>query len=449
MVEENRVLTGPWKDRLDRLMNIIEIISKKRDGAPLNGNEIRYVTDGFVAGEITDYQMSALLMAVVLNGMTGKETVAMTRVMMESGTVFDIGRSGGPLIDKHSTGGVGDKISLILLPVAVECGLRVPMISGRGLGFTGGTLDKLESIPGLMTDLGPRRLEKMVTELGGCFSAQTDDIVPADRKIYALRNATATVRSIPLITASILSKKFAEGISGVVIDVKCGRGAFMQRIEEARMLAGSLEMVGREMGVGVRTVITSMEQPLGSAAGNALEVIEAIRALQGEGSGDCLELTGRLVAEMLLLGGLVETLEDGEGRSADAIASGRALERFLRIVAAQGGELDMSDEHLGLPIAPVKRDGPAQRSGNLAMIDPRTMGELIRELGGGRLRTDDEIDHAVGFRIHKKKGDPVLEGEAIFEVHARNDLDAERAARRMLDAVSIIDMPVSNPQLFL
>ncbi|MCK4351701.1 MAG: thymidine phosphorylase [Candidatus Krumholzibacteria bacterium] len=430
-------------------MNIIEIISKKRDGAPLNEDEIRYVTDGFVAGEIADYQMSALLMAVVLNGMTGKETVAMTRAMMESGTVFDIGPGGGPLIDKHSTGGVGDKISLILLPVAVECGLRVPMISGRGLGFTGGTLDKLESIPGLVTDLEPRRFEELVIELGGCFGAQTDDIVPADRKIYALRDATATVQSIPLITASILSKKFAEGIGGVVIDVKCGNGAFMQRAEDARMLSESLEMVGQEMGIGVRTVITSMEQPLGNAAGNAIEVIEAVSALHGEGPEDCAELVNRLVAEMLLLGGLVETLEDGRGRSADAIASGRALERFHRIVEAQGGELDLSDANLGLPIAPVTRPGPAPRSGNLAMMDPRTMGEVIRELGGGRLRTDDEIDPAVGFHIYKKKGDPVLEGEAIFDVHARNDVDAERAVRRMLGAISIIDEPVSSPQLFL
>lgn len=430
-------------------MNAIEIISKKRDGAPLSGKEIRYVTDGFVAGKIADYQMSALLMAVVLNGMTGRETVALTRAMMESGKTLDIGPSGGPLVDKHSTGGVGDKISLILLPVAVECGLRVPMISGRGLGFTGGTLDKLESIPGLETDLEPKRFTELVEELGGCFGAQTDDIVPADRKIYALRDATATVRSIPLITASILSKKFAEGISGVVIDVKCGSGAFMQRAEDARELAESLEMVGREMGVGVRTVITSMEQPLGNAAGNAIEVIEAVRVLKGQGPQDCRELTERLVSEMLLIGGLVETLDEGMERSAEAIDTGRAFERFMRIVEAQGGELDPDDERLGLPCAPVTRAGPAPRSGNLAVIDPRTMGEVIRELGGGRLGTDDAIDPAVGFRIHKKKGDPVLEGEAIFEVHAPNDVAAERAVRRMLGGISIIDEPISSPSLFL
>jgi pyrimidine-nucleoside phosphorylase len=430
-------------------MDIIEILTRKRDGAPLAENEIRAVISGFVEGRMTDYQMSAFLMATVLNGMTGAETAAMTRAMIESGSVLDFGPIGGPLVDKHSTGGVGDKISLALLPVAVECGLRVPMISGRGLGFTGGTLDKLESIPGLRTDLSPRRMKELVAELGGCFGAQTEDIVPADRKIYALRDATATVESVPLITASILSKKFAEGIRGVVIDVKCGRGAFMQRLEEARLLARSLEAVGEDMGVGVRTVITSMDQPLGNAAGNALEIIEAVRLLEGEGPSDCMELVNRLVAEMLLLGGLVQTLEEGTERSADAVASGRPIDRFVRIVEAQGGRLDMRAPHLGLPRAPVTRSGLAPKSGNIAVMDPRTMGETIRGLGGGRLRIDDGIDPSVGFLIHRKKGDPVRRGDRLFEVHARSDVDAERAVRRMLGGVSIIDGPVAHPGLFL
>jgi pyrimidine-nucleoside phosphorylase len=434
---------------MDDAMSVIEIISKKRDGAPLSEKEIRYFIDGFVAGDIADYQMSAFLMAVVLNGMTGVETVAMTRAMMESGILLEFAPSDGPLIDKHSTGGVGDKISLMLLPIAIECGLRVPMISGRGLGFTGGTLDKLESIPGLKTDLAPDRFAELVEMLGGCFGAQTEEIVPADRKIYALRDATATVRSVPLITASILSKKFAEGISGVVIDVKCGRGAFMQKADEARDLAESLEMVGREMGRGIRTVITSMEQPLGHSAGNALEVIEAVSVLSGKGPGDCTELTHRLVAEMLLLGGLVQTQEEGMERSAEAIASGRALDRFARIVEAQGGELDLGGEDLGLPAAPVIKAGLAPRSGHVAMIDARLMGELIRGLGGGRFEVGDEIDPTVGFRLHKKKGDKASRGDKLFEVHARNDIDAERAARKMLEGISIIDDPVSSPQLFL
>jgi pyrimidine-nucleoside phosphorylase len=430
-------------------MSMIEIISKKRDGAPLSEKEIRYLIDGFVAGDIAEYQMSAFLMAVVLNGMTGIETVALTRAMMESGTLLEFAPSDKPLIDKHSTGGVGDKISLMLLPIAVECGLRVPMISGRGLGFTGGTLDKLESIPGLETDLAPHRFGELVEELGGCFGAQTEEIVPADRKIYALRNATATVRSVPLITASILSKKFAEGISGVVIDVKCGRGAFMQQAGEARELAESLEMVGREMGKGVKTVLTSMEQPLGYSAGNTLEVIEAVSVLRGDGPADCEEITHRLVAEMLLLGGLSQTMREGMERSGEAIVSGRALDRFARIIEAQGGELDLGDESLGLPAAPVIKAGLAPRSGHMAMIDARLMGELVRGLGGGRLEVDDEIDPTVGFRLHKKKGDEVIKGDTLFEVFARNDIDAGRAALKMLEGISIIDDPVSSPRLFL
>lgn len=430
-------------------MRIQDLIAKKRDGEPLAAGEIDYVVEEYVRGGIADSQMAALLMAVVIRGMTMRETVELTRAMTGSGRVFDFSGLPGPAVDKHSTGGVGDKISLVLLPVAVSCGLHVPMISGRALGFTGGTLDKLESIPGFRTDLSPDRFEQLVRELGGCFSAQTDEIVPADRKIYALRDATATVESVPLITASILSKKIAEGALGVVMDVKCGRGAFMQNLEQARGLADSLEAAGREIGFGVRTILTSMEETLGAAAGNSLEVLEAVGVLRGEGPRDITDLTCRLVAEMLVLGGLEERVEDGIGRAEETISSGHALERFMRIVEAQGGRLDLDDDSLGLERAPVRRIVPSPRSGFVARIDPRTVGDAIREMGGGRRDPGDEIDRRVGFIMLRKKGERAGRGEAIFEVHARNDVAAERAARRVLDTLELSDTPVTPVDIFL
>jgi len=430
-------------------MRIHDLIAKKRDGEPLAADEIDYVVEEYVNGGIADSQMAALLMAVVIRGMTLKETVELTRAMAGSGRVFDFSGLPGPAVDKHSTGGVGDKISLVLLPVAVSCGLHVPMISGRALGFTGGTLDKLESIPGFRTDLSPDRFERLVRELGGCFSAQTEEIVPADRKIYALRDATATVESVPLITASILSKKIAEGARGVVMDVKCGRGAFMQSLEEARGLADSLEAAGREIGFGVRTILTSMEETLGAAAGNSLEVVEAVGVLRGEGPRVIADLTCRLVAEMLMLGGLEERVEDGIRRAEEAISSGRALERFMRIVEAQGGRLDLDDDSLGLERAPVRRIVPSPRSGFVARIDPRAVGDAIRGMGGGRRDQGDEIDGRVGFIMLRKKGERVGRGEAIFEVHARNDIAAERAAHRVLDTLELSDTPVTPVDIFL
>jgi len=430
-------------------VKIHDLIAKKRDGEPLAAAEIDYAVEEYVKGGIADSQMAALLMAVVIRGMTLRETVALTRAMTESGRLFDFSGLPGPAVDKHSTGGVGDKISLVLLPAAVSCGLHVPMISGRALGFTGGTLDKLESIPGFMTDLSPDRFERLVGELGGCFSAQTEEIVPADRKIYALRDATATVESVPLITASILSKKIAEGARGVVMDVKCGRGAFMQSLEQARGLAEALEAVGREIGFGVRTILTSMEETLGAAVGNALEVEEAVSVLRGEGPRDIAALTHRLVAEMLVLGGLEEGIEEGIRRAEETISSGRALERFMRIVEAQGGCLDLDDDALGLERAPVRRIVPSPRSGYVAGIDPRHVGDAIREMGGGRLDPGDAIDRRVGFVMLRKKGDRTERGEGIFEVHAPNDVAAERAARRVLDTLELSDTPVAPVDIFL
>ncbi|MCK4236801.1 MAG: thymidine phosphorylase, partial [Candidatus Krumholzibacteria bacterium] len=428
--------------------NIYNLICRKRDGSSLGGDEIRFLVGGFLDGEISDRQMAAFLMAVAIRGMTLEETVHFTREMMESGMVFHFEDLPGPVVDKHSTGGVGDKVSLILVPLAVECGLYVPMISGRALGFTGGTLDKLESIPGMRTDLSPERFERQVRELGACFSAQTGEIVPADRKIYELRDETATVKSVPLIVSSILSKKLAEGISGVVIDVKCGGGAFMREPQDAAELASSLESVGQEMGVRVKTVVSAMDEPLGMAVGNALEVNEAIDVLQGNGPPDCVELTHRLVAEMLVLGGIVKGIDEGRARSCEVLESGRALERFMKVICAQGGRLDLGSGGYGLPKAPVKSYLQAASDGYVSGIDSRIVGETVSGMGGGRTRAGQEIDPCVGVVFLKRKGERVKAGEAICEIHSSSESGAEKAAHRLVDTVVISEEPPRPSPLF-
>jgi pyrimidine-nucleoside phosphorylase len=430
-------------------MNAYDCIRKKRSGLSLDEAELRSLVGAYLAGDVRDYQMAAFLMATAINGMTAAETVALTRVMMESGRVFDFGDAGGPVIDKHSTGGVGDKISIPLVPIAAECGLRVPMISGRSLGATGGTLDKLESIPGMRTDIEPDRFVRQVAELGACFGAQTAEIVPVDRMLYALRDATATVESVPLIVSSILSKKFAEGLDGVVIDVKCGGGAFMRTLSEARELAAALEAAGGAMGVPVRTVITAMDEPLGFAVGNALEAVEGIRILEGEGPPDVTELTFRLVAEMLLLAGLVPGVREGESLARSAVESGRAFERFGRIVSAQGGRLDPRAAGYGIPRAKVVSSFAAVSSGFLARIDARAVGEAVREMGGGRFRTEDGIDPSVGVVFHGKCGDEIAGGGALFEIHAPDEEAARIAARRIEGAIAISREPVRRAPLYL
>jgi pyrimidine-nucleoside phosphorylase len=427
-------------------MRVYDIIRKKRDGLSLDHDEIRFLIQAYLDGDVTDGQMAAFLMAVVIRGMSLEETASLTRVMIESGGIL---RFEGPVIDKHSTGGVGDKISLVLLPVAVECGLRVPMISGRALGFTGGTLDKLESIPGMRTDLSLDDCRRQVRELGGCFAAQTDELVPADRRLYALRDETATVESLPLIVSSILSKKFAEGISGVVIDVKCGRGAFMRNVDEAHRLSSLLEGVGSIIGTPVKTVMTAMDDPLGWTVGNAREVEEAILTLQGHGPRDCEDLTVRLVAEMLVLGGCVRDVEAGAGYARDALTSGRACERFERIIAAQGGRLDMGSNGFGLPFAPINHPVISVSSGFIAGIDARTVGEALGRIGGGRRRAGDEIDPAAGFVFRKKRGDAISAGDVICDIHAPNEGVAEWAGEALQHAIEISAGPVDPLTVFI
>ena len=430
-------------------MNAYEIIRRKREGAAIGEADIRFLVGGYLRGDVSDYQMAAFLMATAIRGMTLRETVDLTKVMMESGRVFAFHDCGGPVIDKHSTGGVGDKISIPLVPIAVECGLRVPMISGRSLGATGGTLDKLESIPGMRTDLEPDRFVRQVIELGGCFGAQTETIVPADRSLYALRDATATVESVPLIVSSILSKKFAEGISGVVIDVKCGAGAFMRTRAAAGELASALEEAGGAMGVPVKTVVTAMDEPLGIAVGNALEVEEAIRILEGRGPFDTTALTLRLTAEMLLMAGLVSDIGDGETLARRAVSSGRALERFERIVSAQGGRLASESAAYGLPRAKTVRPFAVPSGGFVSRIDARIVGEVVRGLGGGRFRKDETIDPSAGIVLLKKRGDEAAPGEPLLEIHAASDEAARAAAHRLEEAVGISAGPVPRAPLFL
>ena len=430
-------------------VNAYDVIRKKRDGGRLDEDEIRGFVAGALAGEVPDYQVAAFLMAVMLRGMTSGETAALTRVMLASGRALRVDDCPGPLVDKHSTGGVGDKISIPLLPVAASCGLFVPMISGRSLGHTGGTLDKLESIPGFATALDEESIGRLVRAHGGCFAGQTADLVPADRMLYALRDATATVESVPLIVSSILSKKLAEGISGVVIDVKCGRGAFMETLADARGLAGALEAAGAAMGVLVKTLVTSMDEPLGAAVGNALEIEESIRALEGRGPADVVSLTVRLAAEMLVAGALAPSVAEGEDLARRAIDSGRALERFERIVAAQGGRIDLSAPRFGLPAAPVARIVPAAGSGYLSRLDARIVGETVRELGGGRLRREDAVDPSAGIVCLKKTGDAVSAGEPLFEIHAATAAAAEAAARRLERATGFSGEPVMRPRLII
>jgi pyrimidine-nucleoside phosphorylase len=433
----------------EALVSAYDVIRKKRDGGVLDEDEMRAFVAGCLSGEVPDYQASAFLMAVVLRGMTPGETVALTRIMLESGRTLRFDALPGPLLDKHSTGGVGDKVSIPLLPIAASCGLFVPMISGRSLGHTGGTLDKLESIPGMTTALGEEAISRQVRSHGGCFAAQTADLVPADRMFYALRDAVAAVESVPLIVSSILSKKLAEGIAGVVIDVKCGRGAFMETIGGARELAGALEAAGEAMGVPVKTLVTAMDEPLGAAVGNAIEIEESIRVLEGRGPADVASLTVRLAAEMFVLGGLAPSVADGEAIARRAIDSGRALERFERIVAAQGGRLDPGAPRFGLPAAPVTRIVPAAERGYLSRLDARAVGEAVRGLGGGRLRREDAVDPAVGIVCRKKTGDAVAPGDPLFEIHAASAEGADAAARRLARATGVSAEPVPRARVVL
>jgi pyrimidine-nucleoside phosphorylase len=430
-------------------MDTPELIRKKRDGLALTKAEIIDFIERYVRGEIPDYQASALLMAIYFRGMDRRETADLTEAMLHSGRVLDFSALPTAKVDKHSTGGVGDKTSLIIAPAAAACGVLVPMISGRGLGHTGGTLDKLEAIPGFSPRLSCPEFHRVLEVCGLAFGAATEEFAPADRKLYALRDVTATVESIPLITASIMSKKLAEGIDGLVLDVKTGTGSFMPKLENARALATSLVNTGAAHGKRVHALITDMTQPLGNAVGNALEVIESVETLKGRGPSDLVELCRELTAHMLLLGNVTDSMDEARSRYDSAIASGHALERFSRVVAEQGGNPRALEDYAILPQAPDEDSVVAPEDGYIAGLDARAMGVASMVLGAGRDRSDSTIDPAVGLVFEKKVGDAVRAGERVCAVYSNDHSRLPRVLDMIRGAIAISPEPVSPSPLVL
>ena len=418
-------------------MRPYEIIKKKRDGGVLAADEIRSLIDGYTAGVIPDYQMAAFCMAVFYRGMDDRESTALTHAMLRSGEVLDLSAIAGVKVDKHSTGGVGDKVSLALAPLVAAAGVPVPMISGRGLGHTGGTLDKLESIPGFRVDLPVERFIELVRTIGCGLIGQTREIAPADRKLYALRDVTATVESVPLIASSIMSKKLAEGIDALVLDVKVGRGAFMKTRRDARVLARALCRIGKRSGKKVVALLTAMDQPLGLAVGNALEAAEAFEVLRGGGPADLVEVTMELGAHMLVLGRRARSLPAARARLTDIVRSGAALAKMREIVEAQGGDPAAVDDRARLPMAPEHTAVRAVRAGWVESIDAEEIGLAAMGLGAGRDRADATIDPAVGVMLACKVGDRVARGEALATVHHRGGPAAALAVERVMGAYGL------------
>ncbi|MEO0137369.1 MAG: thymidine phosphorylase [candidate division WOR-3 bacterium] len=401
--------------------NFLDILIKKRNGEKLDASEIESLINDYTAGLIPDYQFAAFLMAVYFQGMDFEETTFLTKAMLQSGSILDLSDIKLPKIDKHSTGGVGDKISLILTPLVASCGICIPMISGRSLGHTGGTLDKLEAIPKFRTDLSLTEFKKQLKTINAGFIGQTQEIAPADRLIYSLRDVTATVESIPLITASIMSKKLAENLDGLVLDVKFGNGAFMKDYKKAKQLAHYLVQTGKKFGVKTIAVLTDMNDPLGAYVGNALEVMEAIECLKGKGPPDLMELTFTLALLMLKLA----EAKGGTRLLKEKIVRGEALRKFKEIIIAQGGDAQVIEDYGRLPIAQKRRLFHAQKSGYIQRIDTQKLGILATKLGAGRLKKEDQIDPGCGFRIYKKTGARVDKGEPLVEIFSDDKQKAE------------------------
>ncbi len=418
-------------------MRAVDIILSKRDGRTLAREEIRFFVDGVTAGSLPDYQASALLMAILLRGMTAEETSWLTDAMVHSGVRVDLGDIPGAKVDKHSTGGVGDKTSLILAPLAAACGLIVPMMSGRGLGHTGGTLDKLEAIPGFRVGLSLDEMKTALRTVGCAMIGQTAQIAPADKKLYALRDVTGTVESIPLISASIMSKKIAEGIDALVLDVKTGSGAFMKTERASRRLAESLVSIGNASGVLTEAVITDMDVPLGRAVGNALEVIECVEVLKGRGPKDLTDVSVDLTARMLVLGRAVADRAAAETKVRDAIASGAGLERFRRIIEHQGGDPRVVDDYGRMPSAPGRHVIPAPRGGFVTYVDAEIVGRASVALGAGRDTVDAAVDAGVGIMLAATEGDPIRAGDPIFELHYRDRARLPQAIEMLSRATAI------------
>jgi pyrimidine-nucleoside phosphorylase/thymidine phosphorylase len=430
-------------------MRAVDIIRKKRDGEALTPGEIAAMVSGAATGEVADYQWAALLMAILWRGMNAQETAALTDAMIRSGQIIDLSRVAGRKVDKHSTGGVGDKTSLILAPIAAAAGVPVPMVSGRGLGHTGGTLDKLESIPGFKVDLDLDQYQAVLARCGLVMIGQTREIAPADGFLYALRDATATVESIPLIAASIMSKKLAEGIDGLVLDVKTGGGAFMQREDDSRALAATMCSIGAGLGKDMVALITRMDQPLGRAVGNAIEVAECIECLNGGGPADLMSLSIELAAEMVLLAGLSTGIEGARSLCRETIAHGSALERFRTLVQAQGGDPRAIDDPKRLPAARRKIELKSTTGGYVRALEARPIGHATMLLGAGRARMDSRIDPAVGVLLHKKVGAQVELDEPLCTLLVNDESRLDEAVALFRGAFRIGGEPIVAPSLFV
>jgi pyrimidine-nucleoside phosphorylase len=420
-------------------MRAVDIIRRKRDGEELSREEIEAFAQAAADGSWPDYQLSALLMAIFLNGMSASESAFLTGAMATSGTRYRWDDVPGPKVDKHSTGGVGDKTSLILAPLAAACGVIVPMMSGRGLGHTGGTLDKLEAIPGFRVDLEEHELRRALKKVGVGMIGQTPKVAPADRRLYSLRDVTGTVESIPLITASILSKKLAEGIDALVMDVKAGRGAFMKTRAKAKTLAQSIVSVGNANGLRTEAIITAMEVPLGRAVGNSLEVIECIETLKGRGPKDLEDLSVLLASRMVRLAGLAKTDAEAEAKVLAALVSGAGLEKLRQIIEQQAGDPRVIDDYSRLPTAPNRTMILAELSGYVTDLHAERIGIGAMLLGAGRNRAEDKVDHAVGVIIRKHVGEQVQPGDPILEVHYRDEATLVAAMRRLKSAIQLGD----------
>lgn len=423
-------------------MNAVELIERKRDGGRLSPDEISWLIRAYTDGTVTDYQMAAMAMAIFIRGLDPDELAAWTSAMLHSGEVLDLSDLPMPKVDKHSTGGVGDKVSIPLAPIVAACGVAVPMMSGRGLGHTGGTLDKLESVPGLRTRLDPAEFRRVLERCGFVMAGQSQSLVPADRKLYGLRDASGTVASIPLIASSIMSKKLAEDLDALLLDVKVGSGAFMQEMARSRELAETMVGIGVSHGVAVTALITDMDQPLGLAVGNSNEMVESIEVLKGKGPSDLVELTFAQAEEMLRLAGV----DDPPGRVRAAVDSGAALERFVAMVDEQGGDPRVVDDYDLLPVAPERTEITAPRPGFVTRCDARRIGVAATRLGAGRQRQEDDVDPGVGIELRRKIGEPVEAGDVLAVlVHRPGDISGPRELAT--SAWEIGEEPPSVPPL--
>lgn len=429
-------------------MRAVDIIIKKRDKIELTAQEIQFFVHGYTNGDIPDYQASAFAMAVMLNDMTAQETTDLTLAMANSGQVLDLSEIVDLAVDKHSSGGVGDKTSIAVMPMVAACGLSVGKMSGRGLGFSGGTLDKLESIKGYRVDLSTDEFKKQLKEKGIVLTGQSLDLAPADGKFYALRDVTGTVPSLPLIASSIMSKKIAAGAQAIVLDVKTGNGAFMETLDKARKLANLMVDIGRLAGRKTVALLSDMNQPLGEAVGNALETIEAINTLKGKGPADFVEHCLHVASHVLFIGNKAKDLDEARKMAEKSIADGSALEKLRVLVDAQGGDVSYVDNTSKFERAKFVEEVKAPRSGNISQVNARSVGEAAVALGAGRAKKGDPIDHAVGFIIRKKVGDAVKFGDVLFEIHANDKAKLEEARQSALAAFQFSEQPVAPLPLF-